>query len=124
VLGSGVYFVPDHLKNQVGTWIGETYRSYFPVSGTADVSILAPDEDPDASTTAIAADLPLRMPRRPPEVSFSAPVGDLPVTAPPATMVSAQIPPATAVTASSPEPPDPADAIDWLLKKRRQESGQ
>jgi hypothetical protein len=33
-------------------------------------------------------------------------------------------PPVAAVTTSTAELPDPADAIDWLLKKRKQETGQ
>jgi hypothetical protein len=32
------------------------------------------------------------------------------------------VPPADPVKASAPERADPADAIDWLLKKRQQES--
>jgi general secretion pathway protein A len=124
VLGTGVYFSPDHWKGPVVAWVRETTRTYYPVSGTGDVEIPTPGEAPDASTAAMAGFLPLRLPQRPPDISFPAPVGDLSGTASHAPVATAQLPPAAPAKASAPEPPDPAEAIDWLLEKRRQESGQ
>lgn len=124
VMGTGVYFAPDHWKDPVVVWVRETTRTYYPESGPGDVEIPTPGEAPDASTAAMAGVLPLRLPQRPPDISFPAPVGDLSGTASHAPVATAQLPPAAHVKSSAPEPPDPAEAIDWLLKKRRQESGQ
>lgn len=124
VMGTGVYFAPDHWKDPVVVWVRETTRTYYPESGPGDVEIPTPGEAPDASTAAMAGVLPLRLPQRPPDISFPAPVGDLSGTASHAPVATTQLPPAAHVKSSAPEPPDPAEAIDWLLKKRRQESGQ
>lgn len=122
VLGTGVYFTPDHWKDPVFERVRETYHAYFPVSGTVDGGTRTTDDVPDTLATTMADDPPLRSPRRPPELSFPAPVGDPSVS--PAPVATTQVPPAAIVRAPSSESPDPAEAIDWLLKKRRQDSGQ
>ena len=136
VLGTGVYVAPDQWKERAGQWVRDTYQTYFhpsdQPSGTAqsavdasesaavDVETVIPNASPDASTTAMAAKLPLRMPRRPPDVRFLEPADALSRAAPETVIV----PWADGVTTSAPERPDPGDAIDWLLKKRKQEIGQ
>ena len=139
VLGTGVYFMPDQWKDQAGHWVRETYQTYFPPSGrpsgtaepvvdaselaNTDVETVSPNASPDASKTTMAAELLLPTPRRPPDVSFPEPVEGLP-GARAAQITTPSVPPAPTMTASAQEPPDPVDAIDWLLKKRKQEIGR
>ena len=140
VLGSGVYFTPDPVKDRARRWIRETYRNYFPVTGgpsgseqpaveasqTANPDMAPVDHHPPPETekTPLAVERPLRMPSRPPDLRFPE-TADAPTqTAPAAKIAAPSVPPAAAVANPPPEPPDPADAIDWLLKKRRQELSQ
>ncbi len=130
VLGTGIYYTPNQWKDRARLWVRETYQTLFPVfseppgaaQSAADVSEspVTTDIASDASTTGLAAELTLRMPRRPPEVNFLGSV-HAPSTATPVTVA---VLPAETVTPSAPEQPDPADVIDWLLEKRRQESIQ
>jgi hypothetical protein len=131
MLFTGVVVSPDGWKDRGRQWVRETYQTYFPDSGKpvvagvqaadADVKKPASEDDTDASAATMVADLPLRLPSRPPDIRFPEPVDALPVTA-----LAAPIPPtvspAAPVAAAESEPPDPADAIDWLLKKRLGES--
>ncbi len=141
VLGSGVYFTPDPMKDRARRWAREAYQTYFPVSGkpsgveppivnastsgNAEVATVVPDAPQQAVKTPLAVEPLLRMPNRPPDFNLAAAIDDLPrasVSAAPSAANSE--PPVAAVTTSSAELPDPADAIDWLLKKRKQETGQ
>lgn len=124
VLGAGVYVMPDRLKDRAGQWARKTYQAFFhpsgPMTGAAQPGMDTPGSDGirgettptvsamDAPETPMDEQLPLRIPRRPPDVSFLNPAEGT----------------AGAVTASSPQQPDPADAIDWLLKKRGQQARQ
>jgi hypothetical protein len=141
VLGSGVYFTPDPLKDRARRWVRETYQTYFPVSGkpsateqpvvnastsvNAEVATVVPDASHQAVKTPLAVERLLRMPNRPPDLDLPEVIGDLPrASAADAQSASNDEAPAAAVTTSAAEPPDPADAIDWLLNKRKQELSQ
>ena len=134
-LGSGVAFTPDPLKEKAWQWVHDTYQHYFPATGQAPLDLPLSTDDPDESLSAamsseaskpvMAADLKLRLPRKPPDVSLAEPIDPPPVKPAPVVPSATSFvePDTTATTAESP-PPAPADAIDWLLEKRRQESGQ
>jgi hypothetical protein len=64
----------------------------------------------------IAADLPLRVPRKPPDISIPEAIVPIPQPADQPSMA------VTAPPQAAPQQPDPADAIDWLLNKRRQQT--
>ncbi len=139
VVGAGMYFTPADVKDRARQWVRQTYQTYFPASGEptgtappavdvpksakADLETVTPDAAPQASKTAMPAELPLRIPQQPPEVSFPKTADSLPGSAPAAQLAPTSVPPA-AVRTAAPEQPDPAGAIDWLLKKRRQENRQ
>jgi general secretion pathway protein A len=138
LLGAGVYFAPDPLKDRAWQWVRHTYRTWLPRSGKPsgpaqpavtlpepahrDVATTSPDASPDAPKTTMAIEPRLRMPPRPPVISFPEKDATLSRAAPAAQPVTRPVPPADPVKASAPERADPADAIDWLLKKRQQES--
>ena len=140
VLGSGVYFTPDPLKDRARRWVNETYRTYFPSSGktsgmarpVVDASTSANPDDGTAAPAVpgqavkspLVAAPPLRMPNRPPDLDLTDIVDDRPRTAATAVQSAADDEPPAAVTTSAAELSDPADAIDWLLNKRKQELGQ
>jgi len=121
--------VPEPWKESAGQWIRNTYATYFAtVEQTLDQT---PPPDvhgdrtggpADASKALPDVNLTLRMPRRPPTIQLLKPIP----AGPAVTSVSAAAPDRPAVespTAPS-ETPDPADAIEWLLKKKRQEADQ
>ena len=141
VLGSGVYFTPDPMKDRARRWAREAYQTYFPVSGkpsgveqpvvnastsgNAEVATVVPDASQQAVKTTLAVEPRLRMPNRPPDFNLPEAIDDLPRASVSAAQSAATSePPVAAVTTSTAELPDPADAIDWLLKKRKQETGQ
>ena len=141
VLGSGVYFTPDPMKDRARRWAREAYQTYFPVSGkpsgveqpvvnastsgNADVATVVPDASQQAVKTTLAVEPLLRMPNRPPDFNLPEAIDDLPRASVSAAQSAANSePPVAAVTTSTAELPDPADAIDWLLNKRKQETGQ
>ena len=94
-------------------------------SGNAEVATVVPDAPQQAVKTPLAVEPLLRMPNRPPDFNLAAAIDDLPRASVSAAQSAANSePPVAAVTTSSAELPDPADAIDWLLKKRKQETGQ
>ncbi|MFO7713541.1 AAA family ATPase [Desulfosarcina sp.] len=139
VLWAGVYLIPDRLSVRAGQWVRKTYQSYLPgaakSSGTrqpavdtvnatpVDVAAPVPGASPDHATTPIAAKGPLRTPKRPPDLRFPSGVGELSRPAPAEPSATPPVPPAEPMTPSAGQRPDPADAIDWLLEKRKQESG-
>jgi hypothetical protein len=94
----------------------------LPEPAHRDVATTSPDASPDAPKTTMAIEPRLRMPPRPPVISFPEKDATLSRAAPAAQPVARPVPPADPVKASAPERADPADAIDWLLKKRQQES--
>jgi len=122
VIGSGVYVTPDPLKARARQWVRETYQTYFTLSDepsgrkqpavkasqstNADDARAAPNASPQAASTHVSDQRLLPMPSRPPELSFAKTADDHPRAV-------------SAVTTPVPERPDPADAIDWLLKKRK-----
>ena len=140
MLGAMVYFTPDELKSLTRQWVWQTYQAYFPSSdkpsetfpaavivsesANTDVARGVPNASPDVSKTLRNDDLPLLMPIQPPSVNFPGRVEDLPNAAPAGLSNATAVPPATAVEVSASGQPDPADAIDWLLKKRKLEAGQ
>ncbi|MBC2712614.1 MAG: AAA family ATPase [Desulfosarcina sp.] len=140
MLGTSVYFVPDQWQDRAGQWARETYQTYFRPSGKlsdtaqsavdasesaeAEVETVSPNVSIDDFKTVMAAELPLRVPQRPPDVSFPETVEDLSSATPAAQSATTSVSPAAAVMTPAPERPDPADAIDWLLKKRKQEFSQ
>ena len=141
VLGSGVYFTPDPMKDRARRWAREAYQTYFPVSGkpsgvaqplvnpstsgNAEVATVVPDASQQAVKTTFAGEPLLRMPNRPPDFNLAEAIDDLPRASVSAAQSAANSePPVAAVTTSAAELPDPADAIDWLLNKRKQETGQ
>lgn len=119
--GGGIYFKPQLLDSPPARWLRQTYETYFSTSqgpvfhGTPDAPARAASSDATAPAS-VAARLPLRMPRHPPQLRLFAPAK------PPADpTASVARPPATAPEATphiDAAPPDPGDAIDWLLKKR------
>jgi type II secretory pathway predicted ATPase ExeA len=133
LVGTGIYFGPDQLRTQARHWVRETYRTYFSPSyntsataqptievfnsATATAETASPGATSNGPATAIASELPLPLPRQPPEVEFSQPVKTSPEVAPDVQPATLTIPPDTVATSSG-NRPDPADAIDWLLKKR------
>ena len=131
VLLTGVVVSPDGWKNRGLQWVREIYQDYFPASGqpavagvesaVVDVETPALGDRAGASTTAMAVDLPLRLPSRPPDIRFPEPVDALPVAVL-SEPVTPGVSPETPVAAAESQAPDPADAIDWLLKKRRGKS--
>ncbi|WP_372677245.1 AAA family ATPase [Desulfosarcina sp.] len=141
VLGSGVYFAPVSLKDRAGRWVREIYQTYFPVSGkpaateqpvvnaatsgNSESEAVVSDTSRQAVRTPPAVERLLPMPNRPPDLDIPQTLDDLPRASAPAAQraVHAESP-AAAVTTSVAEPPDPADAIDWLLNKRKQEPSQ
>lgn len=141
VLGSGVYFTPDPMKDRARRWAREAYQTYFPVSGkpsgveqpvvnastsgNAEVATVVPDASQQAVKTTLAVEPLLRMPNRPPDFNLPEAIDDLPRASVSAAQSAANSePPVAAVTTSTAELPDPADAVDWLLNKRKQETGQ
>ncbi|WP_319404736.1 AAA family ATPase [uncultured Desulfosarcina sp.] len=137
VLGGVVYFTPDLVKDRARQWVRETYRTYFPITGepsgseqpvvdasqTADPGMATVDRHPFPETekTPLAVEPRLRMPGRPPDLRFPETVDGPTRPTPAAKTAPTSVPPAAAVATPPSEPPDPADAIDWLLKKRSQE---
>ncbi|MBR9985781.1 MAG: AAA family ATPase [Desulfosarcina sp.] len=138
VLGSGVYFTPDPLKDRARRWVRETYHTYLPVFGKPsameqpvvnastsakpDVPAVVPDASHQAVKTPLAAERLLRMPNRPPDLDLPETIDDLARESAPAAQSAADPEtPAAVVTTSAADLPDPADAIDWLLNKRKQE---
>jgi hypothetical protein len=135
VVGTGIYFAPDQWKIQARQWVGETYRTYLspsdntiprahpasqaltPVSATPETS--SPGAASNGPASAIASELLSPVPKRPPEVGFLQPVKVLPETASVAQPDTFPVPEGP-VALSSADRPDPADAIDWLLKRRAQ----
>ena len=141
VLGSGVYFTPDPLKDRARRWVREAYHTYFPLSGkpsateqpvvnastsaNADVAAVVPDASHQAVKRPAAVERLVRMPNRPPDLDLPETIDDLPRASAPAAQSAANAEaPSAAVTTSAADLPDPADAIDWLLNKRKQETGQ
>ena len=140
VLGSGVYFTPDALKDHARQWVRETYQTYFSVPGepsateqpivnasksaNAGVAPVAPSASPQSATTPLAVERLLRLPNRPPDLDFPETTEDITHAATSLQSAAASVPPAGSATTSASKRPDPADAIDWLLKKRKQETGQ
>jgi general secretion pathway protein A len=138
ILGAGVFFAPDQFKNRTWRWVLDTYHAYLPGSGnqsgpeqpdvafpgsaTVEVGTTISDTTPDASHTMGATKPGLRMPPRPPVIGFPDKAATAPHRAPAVPSATEPVPPAASVPAAEPESPDPADAIDWLLKKRLQES--
>jgi hypothetical protein len=135
VVGTGIYFAPDQWKIQARQWVGETYRTYLSPSdntlprahpasqafkaATATPETASPGAALNGPATAIASELFLPMPKRPPEVGFLKPVNVLPETASVAQPDSFPDQEGS-MALSSADRPDPADAIDWLLKRRTQ----
>jgi type II secretory pathway predicted ATPase ExeA len=134
VCGTGIYFTAPDWKAGVHQWILQIGRSEGERSGPP-AAALRQDQDvdtgqpPDASEDgvppAVAATqdlgsppppyIPLRMPSRPPDFEIGA-------TAKPAIPVPSPlaVPPSTATATDEPPQPDPADAVEWVLKKRQQ----
>ncbi|WP_319526387.1 AAA family ATPase [uncultured Desulfosarcina sp.] len=133
-----VIFTPQQYKNGVGQWIRNTYAVYFspadrlmgddapPTAGEVSPPVAEADQDhlsPSEESQPISpVDLPLRKIKPPPDIRFPEPgkqkssvSGRTPVPSKPSAPVAES-------TESDPAPP--ADAIDWLLEKRRQESAQ
>ncbi|BBO79138.1 hypothetical protein DSCW_65550 [Desulfosarcina widdelii] len=133
-----VVFTPQRYRNGVGQWIRHTYEVYFsPAEQTvgASSSPAVGDSSPpvaeadhvhlspsDKSQTTSPVDLPLRMPAPPPDIRFPEP-GKSKASVSSKSPVASK-PSAPAAVATEPAQDPPADAIDWLLEKRRQESGQ
>ena len=137
VCGAGFYFTAPEWKLRTRRWIDqlgqpqaktatmpvETPRTDFHAvnSPAAPVEAVSPAVASDGSQSTRRSEMPLRTPHRPPDVDFleTADVPAKPATArkqPPSTT-----PPATGVAAAVAPQPDPADAVDWVLKNRRQE---
>ncbi len=139
VLGSGVYFTPDPLKDRAGRWVRETYQTYFPVSGkpsatepvvnaatsvNTEAAPVATDASEQAVETPLAVERLVPMPNRPPTLNLPETIDDLPRASASASPSAAHAETPGAVTTSAAEAPDPADAIDWLLNKRKREPSQ
>jgi general secretion pathway protein A len=138
MLGSYAYFTPDALKDRAGQWVRETYQAFFPVSGEPSANKqpkgnalpsantggapVAPKPSPQETTTPVSVEALLRLPKKPPDLDFPETVEDPSRAASPLQGTTAALPPATSAATASPKRPDPADAIDWLLKKRKQET--
>jgi type II secretory pathway predicted ATPase ExeA len=121
----GVLLLPQPLTENIRQWARDTYQHYFP-SMALDSADSAPPAAAVGDTVSAAvpsmdakpvtvANLPLRTPRKPPDITI--PEISVPIAAP-----SDQPPMAAAPPGEAAEQPDPADAIDWLLNKRRQQS--
>ncbi|HSO18327.1 MAG TPA: AAA family ATPase [Desulfosarcina sp.] len=133
LVGVAVAVAPDPLKQNAVQWAQDAYRSVFPTGGDAPSDVSAPADasvrsiDPASTRAAVRRSpvvvIPLHMPRRPPELSFAAPGAD------PADARDEPPPPAPPAAAGAPadmadEPsPDPGDAIDWLMNKRKPANG-
>jgi hypothetical protein len=140
VLGSGVYFTPDPLKDRAKQWFREAYQTYFPWSGAptgvappidhasradiVDDATVAPGASSQGAPPPAVVERLVRMPSRPPDLNLPEIVGDFSPLPSAAQSANPSVPPTAAVTTPVPEQPDPADAIDWLLKKRQQQRGQ
>lgn len=136
MLGTGMYVMPDPLKDRVRQQIREVYQTYFSPSGqppataqpavgaagstNAELETVSSKAASDVSPTARGAELQLPVPRRPPHLSFQESLEDLLTAAPAVQTVYASAPAATAVSDAAPDRPDLVDAIDGLLKTRRQ----
>lgn len=122
---------PQRYKSSAAQWIRHAYEIYFspteqsagedapPVSGTVQDG-LAPA---DASDPVSSVDLQLRVIKPPPDIHLMEPGHSNPSKAsgsPASSAPSTPSVPSAATTDS--DPAYPADAIDWLLEKRRQEN--
>jgi len=122
-----VAFLPARLKESTGQWVRSTYATYFasveqptdasPQPGAGADRTVNPAEN---AASKLLVDLPLLVPRRPPDVHLLEPAPALPAV--PQVSQSAPRRPDPGAETAAAEPPDPADAIDWLLKKKRQEA--
>jgi len=136
-----VAFTPQRHKDSVGEWIRYAYEIYFSPADRSvgeDAPVVAGEGAPpvaeanrghlepsDESNPVSLADLPLRVVKPPPDIRFPGPDNSdrSKASVSQASPESSTPPvPAAAATESAQDPP--ADAIDWLLEKRRQESGQ
>jgi len=131
-----VVFTPQRYKNGVGQWIRHTYEIYFlaaeqavgdnspPAIGGGSPAVTESDHDhlksSEESTTASPVDLPLRVIEPPPDIRFPVSGKQQPSVSKKPPVSSKPLPPAAAAAES--DPAHPADAIDWLLEKRRRES--
>ena len=138
VLGSGVYLTPDAMKESAKQWVRKTYQAYFPVSGerpatqqplvnapksaNSGAAPLAPNPSVQATTTPERIEELLRLPSRPPDLDFLETVEDRSRAAPAVQGATPSLPSDASAATASPKRPDPADAIDWLLKKRERET--
>lgn len=140
VLGSGVYFTPDPLKDRAGRWVREAYQTYFPLSGkpsateepvvnaatsvNTEAATVATDASEQVVKAPLAVERLLPMPQRPPILNLPDAIDDLPrVSASAAPRAAHAETPGTMKTSAA-EAPDPSDAIDWLLNKRNREPSQ
>jgi len=122
-----IAFAPAPLKESAGQWARNTYATYF--TSVEPPTNASPQMDAEGERAVDLAadappmpliDLPLLVPRRPPDVYLLEPVPAL--SDGPHVSQTDPRRPETAVAATATEPPDPADAIDWLLEKKRQEA--
>jgi type II secretory pathway predicted ATPase ExeA len=136
----GVYYTPDPFKDRARQWARETYQGYFPVTdetsgieppvanaakpADVDVPTVTPEASNQAVTNPLVAERRLRMPSRPPDLNAPEPVDDPPREASDAQYAAIAEPPVASMAMPAAQKPDPADAIDWLLNKRRQERNQ
>ena len=125
----GVVFVPAPVKESAGQWLRSTYATYFasveqpadtiPQPNTKEGSTVDPANDANPLPM---VDLPLLVPRRPPDIRLLEPAAALPARSQVSQAAPGRSDPVVETTTAA--PPDPADAIDWLLKKKRQEAAQ
>ena len=125
----GVVFVPAPVKESAGQWLRSTYATYFasveqpadtiPQPNTKEGSTVDPANDANPLPM---VDLPLLVPRRPPDILLLEPAAALPARPQVSQAAPGRSDPVVETTTAA--PPDPADAIDWLLKKKRHEAAQ
>jgi len=125
----GVAFVPAPVKESAGQWLRSTYATYFasveqpadtiPQPNTKEGSTVDPANDANPLPM---VDLPLLVPRRPPDIRLLEPAAALPARPQVSQAAPGRSDPVVETTTAA--PPDPADAIDWLLKKKRHEAAQ
>ncbi len=120
--GTGIYLRPQVLDSAPVNWVREIYRTYFQapqgtvVRGTPGMP--ARSGSAAAGSGPPGTEIQLRVPPPPPRIR-PALTGRMPS----APVARAESPPSTTEAPSTVDAPapDPGDAIDWLLKKRRRQ---